>query len=219
MFALCNSCTKNTFEDKRDNKVYKTVKIGNKIWMAENLNFDLDNQGSYYYPSRMLNIDSVTLNEALDFYHIDKKTIVGLKGIELLKAFSPQLDSALKKYPDGWRYYTYDAAKKACPDGWRLPNNEDWKELNLYPINSILSIFSHAGVAWWREDYHNPILEIRLGDYFGGSNYWSGSETSDKIWMAYPQHDGFHIDPARKSNGFNTGLGFSIRCIKKDDSK
>jgi len=42
----CNK--KNTFTDKRDNETYKTVNIGNQIFMAENLNFESESGSGTY---------------------------------------------------------------------------------------------------------------------------------------------------------------------------
>jgi len=44
---LSNSAQKNIFTDIRDGKQYKMIKIGNQIWMAENISYESENSWLY----------------------------------------------------------------------------------------------------------------------------------------------------------------------------
>lgn len=87
-----------SFTDDRDGQSYSMVKIGEQVWMAENLN---------YASAANLNAGAVDSGNDAD-----------------LASFCPDGDDRnCKKYG---RLYTWDAAQKACPAGWHLPTAEEF---------------------------------------------------------------------------------------------
>jgi hypothetical protein len=69
-----------SFKDTRDGKVYKTVKIGNQEWMAENLNADRFRNGDKIPEARSLDEwDSVSANKQPFYCYFDNEPANGNK--------------------------------------------------------------------------------------------------------------------------------------------
>lgn len=96
---------KGILKDERDGQEYKTVKIGNQIWMAENLNLEFNgsncffsNNGCYYWWS-----------EAMDS----------------LAIFSP----SSKGCGRGSACAPTGTVRGICPEGWHLPTKAEFETL------------------------------------------------------------------------------------------
>lgn len=73
--------------------------------------------------------------------------------------------------PDYGRLYDFDAAAKACPKGWHLPNDGEWKTLEIYLGMDPVSADS---VGWRRSGDVALPLKHSAGWYSGGN----GNNTS-----------------------------------------
>jgi len=90
---------------------YKTVKIGNQIWMAENLNYNAS--GSKCYDTSPSNCD-----------------IYGrLYSWSAAMGFSSNCDSNI------CTSQIQQLHRGICPSGWHIPSDADWDELFLYVDN------------------------------------------------------------------------------------
>lgn len=106
-----------TLCDARDGQMYKVVKIGSVMWMAENLNYDynFETAKSYCYGDDPANC----------------------KKYGRLYTWAAAMDS-VAKFSEGCRGCGYNAAGEAkvsafsstvrgvCPEGWFMPSNSDW---------------------------------------------------------------------------------------------
>ncbi len=131
LISFTYSCEKEIDNDKSltvedyDGNVYKTVQIGDQIWMAENL------KATHYADGTIIQLVE---NEA-DWDALEYSG----------KAMCYYNDSITNKDIYG-ALYTWSAAMKGlassttnpsnvqgvCPDGWHVPSDDEWKELEMH---------------------------------------------------------------------------------------
>jgi uncharacterized protein (TIGR02145 family) len=123
--------------DERDNKVYKTVKIGDQTWMAENLNYaDSIRTPSLIGHSACYDNDSAKCNKIGRLYQweaaIDSVALVTDEANPQECGF--QRDCILPTRVQG-----------ICPKGWHLPDSTEWSILIAYAGESGNKFKSTSG--------------------------------------------------------------------------
>jgi len=97
------------FSDPRDGNHYNVVKIGNQIWMSENLK---------WLPS----VVGPSIGSQSEPYYY----VYGYEGENLTEA------QATVNYTTYGVLYNWTAAVNSCPTGWHLPNSSEINELENY---------------------------------------------------------------------------------------
>jgi uncharacterized protein (TIGR02145 family) len=137
----------NSLIDTRDGQKYKTVMIGNQLWMAENLNYETAN--SYCY------------NNSAD----------SCAKYGRLYTWAAAMDSAgeFSTNGTGCGYLTNCSAtapvQGACPNGWHLPTKSEW--LNLY--NSVGIKFNK--IRDYGEEYIGGSTLLSTTGWYKNSRY------------------------------------------------
>jgi uncharacterized protein (TIGR02145 family) len=210
MLIITSSCSKG---DKApgpisdfEGNVYKTIKIGEQVWMAENLRSTLFNDGK--------EIPMVT-----DPTSWDNLTTPGCCWYNN-DAANKDLYGAL------YNGYAIDSGK-LCPAGWHIPEKEEWQQLISFlgDTSSAGGKLKEPGTNHWHApntgaDNSSGFTSMGAGvRYFEGSfaslmNYnsiWSATETgSDDKWFLGL----FYGSASVTIDHRNKNYGFSVRCIK-----
>jgi uncharacterized protein (TIGR02145 family) len=218
-----SSVVKGSFVDKRDGKKYKTVKIGDQTWMAENLNF------AYLQPTDSLDSSS--------FCYLDSLRFCDRYG--RLYLWSAAMDSAGLYSKNGKgcgaraECTPTEPVRGVCPEGWHLPQFSEWSTL-IYAVGGA----TKAGVvlestegwddtdvlAHGTNDYGFNVLPAgRFGcrnekNYCstgGSTGFWTSSisgygPTTDARSIPFNNNDVSLLTHSGRSGGY------SVRCVKDD---
>lgn len=204
-----------------DGNEYRTVRIGDLEWFAENLRTTKLNDGS-----------------ALDYKEVGSEWIaIGNDGVPAYAAFENNAgDYAGWSDVYGYLYNGYAVdSEKLCPEGWRVPNDGDW--------NALIELAGGATVAGGvlksthtDPDYFHPrwnAPNIGATDNYGFSAFPSGhrssgeggpyqnsnraffvSSTSIDSWgsMCYRMDD--TSAAVTIIDWYSKRTGFAVRCVR-----
>ena len=213
--AMAAPCKYGTLTDNRDGQTYKTVKIGDQIWMAENLNY------AYLQPTASLDSSSFCYNDSAEYCAKYGRLYTWAAAMDSVGTWSTNGKgcgngkTCLPTYP----------VRGVCPEGWHLPTQEEFETL----INAVGGQ-SKAGkmlrfTSGWNSNgngtdaYGFSALSVgwryEYGSYYGNGeevDFWSSTEYNN-ISAIYRY---LHYDDENLL-GENFGSkrdGFSVRCVK-----
>ncbi len=213
---LNSEITYGTMTDKRDNKIYKTVKIGDQVWMAENLNY----ADSTKMPS--LKGKSWCFNNKAENCDVTGRLYTWAAAIDSV-ALANDADNP-QTCGFGKTCTLPAIVQGVCPSGWHLPTYDEWQTLF-----KAVGGFSAAGKAlksgsgWYSngngtDTYGFSALPAGyrgyLGGFYGAGNYayfWSASGSSS--YYAYYMILYYGRELARMGNYYKYG-GYSVRCLQ-----
>jgi uncharacterized protein (TIGR02145 family) len=198
-----------------DGNTYKTVKIGDQWWMAENLRTSMYNDSS--------SIDQYTLNMEDSLW---KKAQVGMfYNID-------SLNGSL------YNWYVVNSSKKVAPKGWHIPTDEEWKSLERFigmsetDLNSTAwrgnnlasPLLTNASIGWastvsvFGTDMYGfnalasgcVVFDGSINSNKNTSFWWTSTSNMNDAWYRYIDGQKNQIF---RQHTFKT-YGFSIRCVK-----
>lgn len=217
------------FTDERDGQVYKTVKIGDQVWMAQNLNYayiDVPYNFSYY--------NNVYISDSTSWCYDNDPANCAKYG--RLYTWAAAIDSVKLATdavnPQDCGYGSMCSAlngivKGICPSGWHLPQKSEWDTLFTAVSDGSTAVGNKLkSRSGWLSDRNGDddfgFSALPAGDYVKGNfrdvgkftNFWSSVMFDDTVYgMRLFSNNVVSRDEA----GNYMYMGFSVRCVKDSD--
>jgi uncharacterized protein (TIGR02145 family) len=190
-----------------EGNVFKTVKIGNQVWMAENLKV-----------THFRNGDSIPqVTDDSQWY-------------DLLSSAYCDYDndsSKVEVYGRLYNWYAVNDRRRLAPQGWHIPSNAEWQTLINYLGGDEVAggKIKETGTEYWTAPNTGATNESGFTalpggfrDAYGNFNsmggsawFWTATESSDNAawyWMLSNSQANAVNDPYSKRSAY------AVRCIK-----
>ena len=209
-----------TLTDERDGRTYKTVQIGEQVWMAENLNYDYQTEitHSMCHEDKQENCDAYgrlyTFAAAVDSAGLFGDGGLGCGG------------SGMVVNPAG---NLKESSRGVCPEGWHLPSRGEWEQLFATVGGEVIAakVLRTADDTGTDEYGFNAYSAGFYAYGFGflgtpgsgAASYWTStrrnwnySDDAEENPYFRSTYLGFDSD-AVKFQGNDLGLAFAVRCV------
>ena len=203
--------------DVRDNHVYRTVEIGDQVWMAQNLNYDTGD----------------TTTDSRFVYRYSSDVV-------------PNVEDSIAKYGRGYTWYQIidstecdtascyftvsDPPRRGfCPEGWHVPSEREWKLLEKFvDLNNegeSLGV-SLKAKSLWEEHPNAPTGSDRFGfsalpfqpkmsSYYPleTAAFWTTGEVPGSTSCAYAHVFNYYYQFISKES-YGKSQRIALRCLK-----
>lgn len=162
-----------------DGNIYKTIQVGDQIWMAENLRVTHYPDGKPIFQATEDSSWAYTDSMAYCWYNNDSLTYAETNGA--------YYNWAAAMYGSPSSILIPSEVQGVCPDGWHLPSDAEWQELDMVLGMSDVD----AATESWNGTNEGAKLagsshlwnkgSLKLDSQFGTSGF-NGLPTGDRTW-------------------------------------
>ena len=204
-----------TLTDERDGHTYKTVQIGEQVWMAENLNYDYQTEitHSLCHENKQENCDAYgrlyPFAAAVDSAGLFGNGGLGCGGNGFVASPAANLT---------------ESSRGVCPEGWHLPSRGEWEQLietvggEDVAANALIAADDFSSDEYGFNSYSAGFYAYGSGflDYVGSNSatYWTSTPYEMELAGGLFKTTRIEIEPDAVSFQIHDlGYSFAVRCV------
>jgi len=196
--------------DERDGQVYKTIKIGEQTWMAENLNY------AYLQPTSTKDSSSECYNNELDNCSKFGRLYLWSAAMDSAGIFS--LDGkGCGKGSGSCKAQPAKGVRGVCPENWHIPTESDMNNYINY-ANSSQEAINSVRYYWFDRfiqlDYTKPNINQKYAFLWSSVDLYGEKFNENSIKVI----DFTDIDKLVGTDLSYRADSHAIRCVKDEDT-